>query len=354
MATAICWPRARPGASAGQGRGRDQAGRRAGRIADAPTLAFSRRQVLQPKVIDLTGSSPTWKTCLRRLIGEDIELVVSAAADLGKIMADPGQVEQVILNLAVNARDAMPGGGRIVLTTTNIDLDSGQYVSFSIADTGQGMSDETLAHIFEPFFTTKEMGKGTGLGLSTVYGIVKQSGGDIRVSSAPGRGSTFQVFVPAAGQRSGRSGACRRRRRAGGRQRNDPVGGDDELVRTLVETLQQKAGYHVLTAADGIEGLDVFREHGERIELVMTDLVMPKLGGRGLVERLAAQYGPLRVLYMSGYSDEEVKRHGEIEPGSHFIGKPFAAREMLDQVRAVLKMDKSEIRIALSETNPNH
>ncbi len=330
-----------------------RAGERAGSLT-RQLLAFSRRQVLQPKVIDLNRLIADMENMLRRLIGEDIELVVSAAADLGKIMADPGQVEQVILNLAVNARDAMPGGGRIVLTTTNIDLDSGQYVSFSIADTGQGMSDETLAHIFEPFFTTKEMGKGTGLGLSTVYGIVKQSGGDIRVSSAPGRGSTFQVLFP---RRASVQDDLARVDDAAA-----PAGGnetillveDDELVRTLVETLLQKAGYHVLTAADGIEGLDVFREHGERIELVMTDLVMPKLGGRGLVERLAAQYGPLRVLYMSGYSDEEVKRHGEIEPGSHFIGKPFAAREMLDQVRAVLKMDKSEIRIALSETNPNH
>ncbi|MEN6626961.1 MAG: ATP-binding protein [Candidatus Sumerlaeia bacterium] len=312
-----------------------RAGERAGSMT-RQLLAFSRRQVLQPRVIDLNSLIREMENMLRRLISEDVELVISLDEGLGRIMADPGQIEQVILNLAVNARDAMPEGGRLVLGTTNMDLDSGRFVALSIADTGHGMTEETLAHIFEPFFTTKEMGKGTGLGLSTVYGIVKQSGGDIRASSRLGRGTTFQVLLP-------------RLPSADPSEMHEPpvpeaVGGretillveDDDLIRELIKTLLRRNGYNPLVARDGVEAVEIYRDNKGRIDLVMTDLIMPRLGGRGLIERLNEEHGAVRALFMSGYTDNEVLRRGGLSDGSLFLGKPFAAHEMLAKIRQAL------------------
>jgi PAS domain S-box-containing protein len=325
--------------------------KRAGERAAALTsqlLAFSRKQVMQPKLISLNEVVTDMNRMLRRVIGEDIELVVALAPDLGVIRADPNMLEQVVLNLCVNSRDAMPRGGRLVIETSNVALDDayayrhvgvkpGRYVCLSVSDTGEGMDAKTRARVFEPFFTTKEMGKGTGLGLSTVYGIVKQSGGNVWVYSEAGQGSVFKVYLPRVEE-----GPVEER--AAPEAAPPPAGSekillveDDSLVRLVVREIISEQGYEVLAADGPAEAERLFREH-EDIELLLTDVVMPQMNGKELAERLLGRRPALRVLFMSGYS-EAVVRDGALEEGIEFIQKPFTPDALLRKLREVLDSD---------------
>ena len=310
-------------------------------------LAFSRKQLLQPKALDLNGVVAGIVPLLRRLIGEDIELTIGPGAALRRVKADPTQIEQVIVNLAVNARDAMARGGRLVIETANVDLPAdfadlpegvpgGAYVMLMVADTGVGMDGSVQSHLFEPFFTTKEVGKGTGLGLATVHGIVRQHGGSIRVYSAPGEGTTFKIYLPETDEPldaapAGASGA----QGARGAERILLVE-DDPDVRALTETVLERGGYEVIAARDGDEALRVFRDQGRPVHLLVSDVVMPKMSGRELAERLRALQADLKVLYVSGYTQEALGRHGVLEPGIVLLPKPFQPVAMLDKVREML------------------
>ncbi|MDD5309547.1 MAG: response regulator [Deltaproteobacteria bacterium] len=323
-----------------------QAGARAATLT-RQLLAFSRRQMMQPQIIDLNGVAQGLESMLRRIIGEDIELAIELAPDLGAVKADPGQIEQVIMNLAVNARDAMAQGGRFTIETANVDLDAeyasrrlavtpGPYVMLAMTDTGCGMDEATKARLFEPFFTTKEMGKGTGLGLSTVYGIVQQSGGNIWVHSEPGRGTTFKVYLPREpGAARGVAPVTHPPPRPEGTE-TVLVVEDEEAVRNLARRVLQSAGYTVLTAANGGEALLTCEQHGKRINLMLTDLVMPQMNGRQLAMRLSSLHPKMRVLYMSGYADQAVVEGGELDRDIAFIGKPFNAAQLTRKVREVL------------------
>jgi two-component system, cell cycle sensor histidine kinase and response regulator CckA len=311
-------------------------------------LAFSRKQVLQPRVLDLNTEVITGlEKMLRRLIGEDVELVTTLDETLGLVNADPGQVEQVIMNLAVNARDAMPDGGRLVIETANVDLGAehtgrhigvkpGRYVMLAVSDTGRGMSRETMARIFEPFFTTKEKGKGTGLGLATVYGVVKQSGGDISVHSEPGQGTTFKVYLPRVQYETDVVlPASAPSRRAAGIETILLVE-DDERLCVLSRRVLEARGYIVLEARNGQEALVLCDQHEGRIDLVATDVVMPGINGGMLVERLAVKRPALRVLFMSGYTDDDLLRRGIVDPRMAFLPKPFTPEALASKVREVL------------------
>ena len=318
-------------------------------------LAFSRRQVLQPRVIDLNSVVREIETMLVRLIGEHIELATRLEDDLGPVRADPGQIEQVIVNLAVNARDAMPGGGRISIETRNAvltegdvrrhgyDVAAGDYVILTVSDTGEGMSEEVRAHIFEPFFTTKELGKGTGLGLSTVYGIVKQSGGYIRVESREGSGTAFHVYLPRlAATEASEPGAAKPRTRTtelpGGSETVLLVE-DEQAVRNLVTRILRQRGYTVLEARSGQEALDISRAHDGEIDLLLTDVVMPELGGRELAERLLPDRPHTRVLFISGYTEDEMVHNGIQSTRINFLEKPFTPSDLVRKVREVLDME---------------
>jgi len=296
-------------------------------------LAFSRKQMFQAKVIDLNLVVADMDKLLRRLIGEDIDLVSLLAPSLRKIKADAGQIEQVLMNLVVNARDAMPRGGKLTIATSDVILDQtvkshsstkpGRYLMLTVSDTGVGMDSETRKRIFEPFFTTKEVGKGTGLGLATVYGIVSQSGGNIIVQSEPGQGTTFQVYLPVADELT--------TDQVDKQMPEIPQGHgtillveDEELVRDLAAELLASTGYEVLTAANGVEALRVCSEYADHIDLLITDVVMPQMGGRELAERLVGLRPQTRVLYMSGYTDDAIVRHGVLDDRMSFIQKPFA------------------------------
>jgi two-component system, cell cycle sensor histidine kinase and response regulator CckA len=309
-------------------------------------LAFSRKQVLQPKVLDLNTVVAGMDGMIRRLIGEDIDLVTVLKPGLWNVQADPGQVEQVIMNLIVNARDAMPKGGKVTIETSNVELDDryvrqhavvkpGEYILLSISDTGMGMDEETKIRLFEPFYTTKEKGKGTGLGLSTVYGIVKQSGGYIWVYSEAGKGATFKVYLPRFGgavetKKEGASGSAPRGRET------VLVVEDEEAVRVLVRSILEENAYTVLTASDGVEAQKVGRSHKTPIHLIVTDVVMPKMGGREAAETLAPHLPGVKVLYMSGYTDESIVHHGVLESGIPFLEKPFTPDALLRKVRQTL------------------
>ncbi len=312
-------------------------------------LAFSRKQILEPRVIDLNQVVSGVEKMLRRLVGEDIQIEVALAQGLGTVLADAGQVEQVIMNLVVNARDAMPRGGRLSIETTNVEIAEtdaqspsgvkpGRYVAFTVADTGSGMDEATLARAFEPFFTTKGLGKGTGLGLSTVYGIVKQSEGDVQVASTPGAGTAFTVYLP---RRDAALSALSPKAvpSAGTANETVLVVEDEEGMRALTERILRNAGYTVLSAENGGDALALFEKHGGKVDLLVTDVVMPKMSGREIAEQLARTKPSLKVLYMSGYTDEIIDRHGVLEPGMRLIGKPFAAAEMTRRVRMVLDED---------------
>jgi two-component system cell cycle sensor histidine kinase/response regulator CckA len=316
-------------------------------------LAFSRKQVLQPKVLCLNTVVYDLQKMLRRLIGEDIELRITLATDLGNVKADPGQIEQVIMNLAVNARDAMPLGGKLTIETENVHLEgenakqhvavNGDYVMLVVTDTGSGMDEAIRKRIFEPFFTTKAMGKGTGLGLSTVYGIVKQSGGDIWAYSEPGHGTTFKIYLERVDEPDPEP-------REDAEVEEDMEGTetillaeDEEVVRRLTADLLKKQGYQVLEAANGTAALLTFERHRGTIDLVITDVVMPEMSGRELVDRLVTLRADVKVLYMSGYTDDAIIHHGVLDAETAFIQKPFTPNDLVQKVREVLEADKSNV-----------
>ena len=315
-------------------------------------LAFSRKQVLQPVVLDLNQITAGVEKMLRRILGEDIDYVQVLAPDLGAVRADPGQIEQVLMNLVVNARDAMPTGGKLTIETSNVDLDeeyaarhvavkSGPYVRFAVSDTGCGMDTATQARIFEPFFTTKEKGKGTGLGLSTVYGIVAQSGGTIWVCSEPGQGTTFKIYLPR--EISAKMTVTATRLAA---VQTPPTGTetilvveDEEAILNIAKRILREAGYTVLTAASPDDALMACKAQQGKIHLLLTDVVMPQMGGRVLAETLVVARPGIKVLYMSGYTDDAIVHHGTLDPGTHFIAKPFSAADLTRKVRKVLDSD---------------
>ena len=311
-------------------------------------LAFSRKQILQPRVLDMNSVVATVEPMLRRLIGEDI-LIASSCGARGYLVADPGQLEQILVNLVVNARDAMGQGGTITIETKNVDLDEtytsehapvvpGRYVMLSVADTGVGMSADTREHAFDPFFTTKEAGKGTGLGLATVYGIVKQSGGYVWIYSEPGHGTSVKIYFPevsaaAAFQPSEYKPATKEATRG---SETILLVEDEAAVRGLAPRILEKQGYRVLSAQHGREAMDIASNETGKIDLVLTDVVMPGMNGRGLVERLAGIRPTMKSLYMSGYTDDDIIRRGFIEPSKSFLQKPFTSEALLQTVRKVL------------------
>ena len=314
-------------------------------------LAFSRKQVMRPELLDLNAVVVGMEKMLQRLIGEDVRIVTELDPQLLAVEADPSSIEQVILNLAVNARDAMVDGGTLTIRTKNellerIDaawgIDPGRYALLSVTDTGHGMDAETQARVFEPFFTTKERGQGTGLGLAMVYGIVKQSGGHVWVESAPAEGTTFCIYLPqSADQRPGESEPAaqslvvQRRTSAPGSE-TILVVDDEEAVRSSTRRALERAGYTVLAASDGADAVRLFTEHDGGIQLVITDVVMPGLGGRELVGRLKIMSPRLPVLFVSGYTEEGVRQKGVLEPGAAYLEKPFTPEKLLRRVREVL------------------
>ena len=310
-------------------------------------LAFSRRQVLAPKVLELNAVVGNMDRLLRRLLGEDIELVTSLDPGAGAVNADPGQLEQVLLNLAVNARDAMPGGGRLSIETARLHLHEehverrhrlppGDYACLVVTDTGVGMDDATQAHLFEPFFTTKEVGKGTGLGLATVYGIVKQSGGYIWVYSEPGRGTTVKVYLPRVPAATEAPVAPPPPKAVRGGHETVLLVEDAAPVRTLARRSLEACGYRVLDAADGPSALELSARHPSGIDLLVTDVVMPGMSGRELAERLAPERPEMKVLYTSGYTDDAMVRQGVLNAGVAFLQKPFVPDMLARKVREVL------------------
>jgi PAS domain S-box-containing protein len=324
----------------------EQAGERAA-LLTRQLLAFSRKQVMQPVAVDLNKVLGEMEPMLRRIIGEDIDFVQVLAPDLGLVKADHGQIEQVIMNLVVNARDAMPDGGKLTLETRNVDLDAeyakrhsgsgpGPHMMVAVTDSGVGMDETTLSRVFEPFFTTKGVGKGSGLGLSTVYGIVKQSGGSIYVYSEPGKGSTFKVYLPR--DPSLLAPAARKQPSLVRTVGSEVVllAEDDEAVRSVARRILVDAGYSVLSAENGPAALRLCEQYPGEIQLVLTDVVMPEMSGRVLVERLGTLRPGIRVLYMSGYTDNAIVHQGVLDAGTHFISKPVTPSELLRKVRCVL------------------
>jgi PAS domain S-box-containing protein len=312
-------------------------------------LAFSRRQVLEPRVLDLNSVIATIEKMLRRLIGEDVELVTTLRPDIGRVKVDPGQIEQVVMNLAVNARDAMPEGGKLLIETSNVEIDAnytrshspmipGKYVMMAVDDTGCGMDLETQAHIFEPFFTTKEESRGTGLGLATVYGIVKQSGGFIWVYSAPGCGSTFKIYLPIVEEALPTAEPAEVPAELAKGVETLLVVEDEGGVRSLLCETLAAHGYKVLEAAGAAQAFQIAEQHTEPIHLLLTDVVMPQTGGKELVKRLSTLHPETKVLYMSGYTDDAIVRHGILEGGTPFLQKPFSPKALLAKVREVLRM----------------
>jgi PAS domain S-box-containing protein len=310
-------------------------------------LAFSRKQVLEPKVFDPGVVVSNMENLLQRLIGEDIDLRILTRPDGGMVEADTNQMEQVIMNLAINSRDAMPQGGRLTIEISNEELDEeyarlhldakpGPYVTLSITDTGHGMDPETLSHVFEPFFTTKDVEKGTGLGLATVYGIVTQSRGSISVYSEPGHGTTFKIYLP----RIGGAGKGVASEQAGGALTGGPetilLVDDNESIRSAVGELMKMKGYNVLLAGSGKEALEISRNHAGTIDLLVTDVVMPEMSGRELAQQVSAERAGIKVLYMSGYTDDAVLRHGILSSDSAFLQKPAPMATLLRKIRELL------------------
>jgi CheY-like chemotaxis protein len=310
-------------------------------------LAFSRKQVLQPRVLDLNLVVADMDKMLRRLIGEDIELKTALREPLGSVRADPGQIEQVLMNLVVNARDAMPGAGSLLIETAAVDLDAsslalhpgarpGPHVLLAVSDTGEGMDKETTSRIFEPFFTTKAVGKGTGLGLSTVYGIVEQSGGLVEVYSEKGVGTTFKVYLPRIGAtvEPVEAPAAPRPRRAA--SETILLVEDEPALRAVVRETLVQGGYLVLEAGTPRQALLVAEGHEGSIHAVLTDVVMPEMSGRELAERLSPLRPHAVVVYMSGYTDDAIGHHGLLDPGTLFLQKPFSGDALLWKLHLAL------------------
>jgi two-component system, cell cycle sensor histidine kinase and response regulator CckA len=310
-------------------------------------LAFSRRQVLQPRAIDLNFVVGSLESLLQRLIGEDIEVVFTPALDLGTVRADPGQLEQVIMNLAINARDAMPKGGKLLLQTSNTELDEaftrlhvgvvpGRYILLTVSDTGIGMDEQTIAHIFEPFFTTKGLGKGTGLGLSTVYGIVQQSEGHIFVYSEPQRGTSFKIYLPRVDEPAEHSSSIKEGSQKSLGRETVLLVEDDPQVRQLTHTLLEGCGYSVL-AADTMSAVETHcREFRGAIHLLLTDLIMPGMTGKEVAAVVSRLRPGIRVLFMSGYTDDVIDLHGGLGPETFFLQKPFTGAALAEKVRQAL------------------
>jgi two-component system, cell cycle sensor histidine kinase and response regulator CckA len=312
-------------------------------------LAFSRQQVLAPRVLDLNEVVADTDKMLRRLIGEDVRLTTTLASKLWLVRSDPGQIEQVLLNLAVNARDAMPRGGRLTIETQNVELDdayrrahadagAGPHVLLSVTDTGSGMSRAVMARIFEPFFTTKEPGKGTGLGLATVYGIIKQSGGHLAVHSDVGLGTTFKVFLPRVEQAVGELTAQSAVVAPPHGTETVLLVEDEAGLRDLTRRVLVGCGYTVLEAADGNKAIRLAAKYHGAIHLLVTDVAMPEAGGRVVAEQVAALHPGVRVLFVSGYTDDAVIRHGVLREGVNFLQKPFSLVSLAVKVREVLDM----------------
>jgi PAS domain S-box-containing protein len=321
------------------------AGERAAALA-RQLLAFGRKQVLQPQVLSMDGVVSNLEPILRRLVGENIELVTELAPDAGLIDTDPGQLEQVLLNLVVNARDAMPFGGKLTIGTASaeltqepgLDLPAGRYLKLWVEDTGTGMTPEVRARLFEPFFTTKERDKGSGLGLPTVHGIVHQSGGGIAVDSEPGHGSRFRIYLPLA-QRPAAAAPQPAPRPAQSLAHGSEIVllvEDEQNIREPAAEILESRGYTVLSAADAAEALALCAGYAGRIHLMITDVVMPGMSGGQLAERLTQQRPDLKVVYISGYPEDAIAHHGVLSPDHVFLQKPFSAATLLDRVREVL------------------
>jgi two-component system cell cycle sensor histidine kinase/response regulator CckA len=328
-----------------------EAGERAAKLTKQ-LLSFSRREITEPTVVDPNRVVDDLGSMLQRIIGEDIVLNTNLTSNLWQIKADPSQLDQVILNLVVNARDAMPQGGMLSIETANVILDRaqaaahvdarpGQYVQLSIRDTGMGMDETVMNHLFEPFFTTKEPGQGTGLGLATVFGIVKQSGGHIHVESEIGVGTTFQIYLPRTKEAQGRDSETPHPQAA---RVDNPVKGAETVmvvedkpdVRKLATDVLKSCGYHVLAAGHGPEALQISELCQEPIDLLVTDIVMPKMNGRELAEKLKARHPRMQVLYISGYGGGIVPEKGDPELQARFLSKPFTVEALLRQVRSML------------------
>ena len=316
-------------------------------------LAFSRRQITRQKVINFNQTLIELEKMLQRLIREDIHLKMVTAPNLWPIKGDPGQMEQVIMNLVVNARDAMPQGGILTMETANVNLDDGYfrdhgvespaggYVLFTVSDNGLGMDTETLSRVFDPFFTTKAKGKGTGLGLATVYGIIKQNNGFIWTYSEPGRGTTFKIYLPRCDEYEL---AVEKEKAPAVSLRGSEtilIAEDDHPLRKMTRRMLERYGYRVIDAEDGKEALRVFHEYEGTIELLLTDVVMPDMSGPELAKRLSVVQPGLRVVYMSGYSDNAIARHGVLDADVNFIEKPFSHKTLAGKVRMVLDAGRS-------------
>jgi PAS domain S-box-containing protein len=331
----------------------EKAGQRAAALT-RQLLAFSRQQILTPAVLNLNSLITDMGKMIPRLLGEDIEMSLSLDAALGNVKADQSQVEQIVMNLAVNARDAMPMGGKLKIETANVELDElytrdhpgskvGSYVMLKITDTGTGMDSETLAHIFEPFFTTKERGKGTGLGLATVYGVIKQSNGYIWADSAPGKGASFQIYLPRYTQEAEAAEPKPEFQKKPKQAGTVLLVEDADALRKLAQTFLQTNGFHVLTAACGEEALTIAAQHGAPLDLLLTDVVMPGMNGRVLAEQLSRRQPGIKILYMSGYTDSFIAGHGVLQAGTNLLHKPFTEEVLLSRVREVMDGGKQAL-----------
>jgi signal transduction histidine kinase/HAMP domain-containing protein len=324
-----------------------QAGERAASLTKQ-LLAFSRKQIIEPKVLDLNLLMADLGKMLVRLIGENIDLKTVHGKGLGQIKVDPGQFEQVLINLAVNARDAMPDGGTLLIETANVDLDEeycaqrpyqihpGRFVRLAVSDTGCGMTEETSKHIFEPFFTTKATGEGTGLGLSMIYGAVKQSGGSIEAYSEVGKGTTIKIYLPRVEGEAVKPVKDDRPTVLPGGTERVLVVEDDDTVRNLCGRILERLGYKMMPARDGAEAIAVAQKYGDRIDLMLTDVVMPGMNGSELATQLVLHHPEMKVLFTSGYTDDAISRHGVLDEGVSFIGKPYTPLALARKVREVL------------------
>lgn len=339
-----------------------KAGERAS-VLTRQLLAFSRRQVLQPKVLDLNSSVNNMGKMLQRLIGENIELMLSLKPALGQVKADPGQIEQVLMNLVVNARDAMPHGGTLLIETANVELATGfagehgpmrpgPYVMLTVTDNGHGMDAETQKQVFEPFFTTKEIGKGTGLGLATAYGIVKQSGGYIWACSEVSKGSTFKIYLPRVNEQISPTPEKSIKTPLPKGTGTILLVEDEPMVRDIARKTLEMSGYRVLEAANGREALHIVEQEQDAIDLVLTDVIMPHMGGRDLAAKLSSLLPGTKILYMSGYTDDALMHHGVLQTNFAFLEKPFTPETLSGRVRDLLDQ-KGHLPLATTLETPD-